>query len=35
MLRTVIETAPKLVNNLNNYEYREVMLLNGTLALND
>ncbi|WP_270884714.1 iron-containing alcohol dehydrogenase [Paenibacillus aestuarii] len=34
ILRTVIETAPKLVNDLNNYEYREVMLLNGTLALN-
>ncbi|MCK9861300.1 iron-containing alcohol dehydrogenase [Paenibacillus sp. ATY16] len=34
ILSTVIETAPKLVNDLNNYEYREVMLLNGTLALN-
>jgi alcohol dehydrogenase YqhD (iron-dependent ADH family) len=34
ILHTVIETAPKLVNDLNNYEYREVMLLNGTLALN-
>lgn len=34
ILRTVIETAPKLVKDLNNYEYREVMLLNGTLALN-
>ncbi|WP_127493751.1 iron-containing alcohol dehydrogenase [Paenibacillus glycanilyticus] len=34
ILRTVIETAPKLVNDLNNYEYREVMLLNGTFALN-
>ncbi|MGQ7889815.1 iron-containing alcohol dehydrogenase [Paenibacillus sp. WC2504] len=34
ILRTVIETAPKLVNDLNNYEHREVMLLNGTLALN-
>ncbi|NBD23101.1 iron-containing alcohol dehydrogenase [Paenibacillus glycinis] len=34
ILRTVIETAPKLVNDLNNYDYREVMLLNGTLALN-
>lgn len=34
ILRTVIEVAPKLVNNLENYSYREVMMLNGTFALN-
>ncbi|MFC5451271.1 iron-containing alcohol dehydrogenase [Paenibacillus aestuarii] len=34
ILRTVMEVAPKLVNDLENYEYREVMLLNGTFALN-
>lgn len=34
ILRTVIEVAPKLVNNLENYGYREVMMLNGTFALN-
>ncbi|MEK5645754.1 NADH-dependent alcohol dehydrogenase [Paenibacillus rhizosphaerae] len=34
ILRSVIETAPKLVEDLNNYKYREIMLLNGTLALN-
>jgi alcohol dehydrogenase YqhD (iron-dependent ADH family) len=34
ILRTVIEVAPKLVNDLNNYEHREVMMLNGTYALN-
>lgn len=34
ILRTVIETAPKLINDLENYEYREVMMLNGTFALN-
>lgn len=34
ILRTMIETAPKLVKDLNNYEYREVVLLNGTFALN-
>lgn len=34
ILRTVIEIAPKLVNNLENYSYREVMMLNGTFALN-
>lgn len=35
ILRTVIETAPKLVNDLENYEYRETILLSGTLALNN
>lgn len=34
ILRTVIETAPKLVKDLNNYDYRAIMMLNGTLALN-
>lgn len=34
ILRTAIEVAPKLVNDLNNYDYREVMMLNGTYALN-
>lgn len=34
VLRTVIETAPKLVDNLENYELRETILLSGTIALN-
>ncbi|RED56614.1 iron-containing alcohol dehydrogenase [Cohnella lupini] len=34
ILRTVMETAPMLVNDLNNYDYRATMLLNGTHALN-
>lgn len=34
ILRTMIETAPKLMKNLESYEHREVMLLNGTFALN-
>ncbi|TFD95959.1 iron-containing alcohol dehydrogenase [Jeotgalibacillus sp. R-1-5s-1] len=34
VLRTVIETAPKLVNDLENYELRETILYCGTLALN-
>lgn len=34
ILRTMIEVAPKLVDDLENYEYREVMMLNGTFALN-
>lgn len=34
VLRTVIETAPKLVNDLENYELRETILLAGTIALN-
>lgn len=34
VLRTVIETAPKLINDLENYEYRETILYNGTIALN-
>jgi alcohol dehydrogenase YqhD (iron-dependent ADH family) len=34
LLKTVIETAPKLVNDLENYEYRETILYAGTMALN-
>lgn len=34
VLRTVIETAPKLVDNLESYELRETILLSGTIALN-
>jgi alcohol dehydrogenase len=34
VLRTVMETAPKLVNDLENYELRETILYCGTMALN-
>lgn len=34
VLTTVIETAPKLLNDLENYDYRETILYNGTIALN-
>lgn len=34
ILRAVIETAPKLVNDLTNLTYRETILYSGTLALN-
>lgn len=34
LLRTVIETAPKLVQDLENYDLRETILLCGTMALN-
>ncbi|MFT4413008.1 iron-containing alcohol dehydrogenase [Fredinandcohnia humi] len=34
ILKTVIETAPKLLEDLENYEHRATILLNGTLALN-
>lgn len=34
VLRTVMETAPKLLSNLENYEYRETILYAGTVALN-
>lgn len=34
LLKTVIETAPKLVDDLENYEYRETILYCGTMALN-
>jgi alcohol dehydrogenase YqhD (iron-dependent ADH family) len=34
LLRTVIETGPKLVEDLDNYELRETIMYSGTLALN-
>ena len=34
LLKTVIETAPKLLENLENYEHRATMLYCGTMALN-
>lgn len=34
LLRTVMETAPKLVDDLENYELRETTMYCGTLALN-
>lgn len=34
ILKTVIETAPKLVNDLENYEHRETIMYSGTIALN-
>lgn len=34
VLRTVIETAPLLLNDLQSYEYRETILYSGTIALN-
>lgn len=34
LLKTVIETAPMLIENLENYEYRETILYAGTMALN-
>lgn len=34
LLRTVIETAPKLVDDLENYELRETIMYCGTMALN-
>ncbi|OZB90592.1 iron-containing alcohol dehydrogenase [Paenibacillus sp. XY044] len=34
VLRTVIETAPKLINDLENYEYRSTIMYCGTMALN-
>ncbi|WP_156290144.1 iron-containing alcohol dehydrogenase [Oceanobacillus salinisoli] len=35
ILNTVIETAPKLLDNLESYEHRETVMLAGTLALNN
>ncbi|SFS62145.1 iron-containing alcohol dehydrogenase [Paenibacillus sp. 453mf] len=35
ILRTVIEAAPKLINDLENYELRETILYCGTMALNN
>jgi alcohol dehydrogenase YqhD (iron-dependent ADH family) len=34
LLKTVIEAAPKLIEDLENYELRETILLSGTIALN-
>ncbi|MDP5274944.1 iron-containing alcohol dehydrogenase [Chengkuizengella axinellae] len=34
VLQTVIETAPQLLNDLENYDHRETILYNGTIALN-
>lgn len=34
ILKTVMETGPKLLEDLENYEYRETILFNGTMALN-
>lgn len=34
VLRTVINTAPRLIEDLENYELRETILLAGTIALN-
>ncbi|MFC7063930.1 iron-containing alcohol dehydrogenase [Halobacillus seohaensis] len=34
VLRTVIDTAPKLLDNLESYEHRETILYAGTMALN-
>ncbi|WP_078555620.1 iron-containing alcohol dehydrogenase [Bacillus alkalicellulosilyticus] len=34
ILKTVIETAPRLLENLENYEHRETILYCGTMALN-
>ncbi|MRN55938.1 iron-containing alcohol dehydrogenase [Paenibacillus monticola] len=34
LLRTVIDTAPKLIEDLNNYELRETIMYCGTMALN-
>ncbi|TYR73850.1 iron-containing alcohol dehydrogenase [Rossellomorea vietnamensis] len=33
-LKTVIETAPQLLDNLESYEHRETILYSGTIALN-
>ncbi|MGM0875546.1 MAG: iron-containing alcohol dehydrogenase [Bacillota bacterium] len=34
LLKTVIEAAPKLIEDLENYELRETILFSGTIALN-
>jgi len=34
ILKTTIDVAPKLIEELESYEYREVVMLNATLALN-
>ncbi|GGE48684.1 putative NADH-dependent butanol dehydrogenase 1 [Pullulanibacillus camelliae] len=35
VLQTVIETAPKLLEDLTNYDYRETIMYCGTMALNN
>lgn len=35
VLRTIIEVAPKLLNDLENYEYRETIAYASTIALSD
>jgi len=34
LLRAIMETAPKLVNDLTHYSYRETIMYCGTMALN-
>ncbi|NIK12148.1 iron-containing alcohol dehydrogenase [Alkalibacillus almallahensis] len=34
ILKSIIETAPKLINNLESYEYRETIMYAGTMAFN-
>ncbi|AJY75937.1 iron-containing alcohol dehydrogenase [Paenibacillus beijingensis] len=34
ILQTTMEAAPKLIDDLHHFEYREVIMLNGTFALN-
>ncbi|KEZ52884.1 iron-containing alcohol dehydrogenase [Metabacillus indicus] len=34
ILKTTIDVAPKLIKDLENYDYREVIMLNATFALN-
>ena len=33
-LKTIIETAPKLIEDLENYQLRETIMFAGTIALN-
>lgn len=35
VLRAIMETAPKLLNNLHSYEHRETILFAGTMGLNN
>lgn len=34
LLVTIMETAPKLLDDLENYDYRSIIMYNGTMALN-
>lgn len=34
LLITIMETAPKLLDDLDNYEYRSIIMYSGTMALN-